>query len=184
MLKPLAWILIIMLAACQSQEGKAPELKPYKFNRDALDKLVKENKAMYEVQKREDGTLKAESYYLGDTVKYELQYDKSSRLQSVYRRNEHGEYVWQENYYTDGQRKARYGLGSFPGQPGAPIYQGRYEEYYEDGKLKETGEYKNAQLMWQVRFDQEGNSGDTLEFDYGSPNPLDKLKSGEKADTK
>lgn len=172
MLKPVAFILIIILAACQSQEGKAPELKPYKFNRDALDKLVKENKAMYEVKKREDGTLRSEAYYLGDTVKYELQYDKSSRLQTVYRRNEHGLYVWQENYYPDGQRKAHYNLGSVKGHPEIALYDGRYEEYYENGKLKETGEYKRQQLMWQVRFDQDGHSGDTLEFDYGNPADL------------
>lgn len=167
MLRPLLFLPLLFIFACNGNDGRAPEMQPYRFDRDALDKLVKEKKAMYNVKKRYDGTLAKEEYYLGDTVKYELQYDRSSRLETVYKRNERGQNVWQENYYKTGQRKARYSLApASEFDPTITMYHGRYEEYYENGQLREAGEFAKQQLIWKVQFDKERNPGDTLVYEY------------------
>jgi antitoxin component YwqK of YwqJK toxin-antitoxin module len=158
--------LMIFICSC-GNSGKAPKLKPYFFNRDVLDKMVAGRPQMHNISKRDDGTLAKEVYYLGDTVKYELQYDRSSRLQTVYKRNEHGVQVWQENYYSSGQRKAHYTLnGGDNPEYGLSVYNGEFEEYHEDGSLKAKGKFNKGQLEWQITFDKDGNAGDTLLYDY------------------
>jgi antitoxin component YwqK of YwqJK toxin-antitoxin module len=158
--------LMLFLVAC-GNSGKAPKLKPYFFDRDALDKMVENKPEMHILRKRGNGTLEKEFYYLGDTVKYELLYNKNSQLQTVYKRNEHGMQVWQENYYPSGQRMGHYSLAESDSvKNGIAVYYGKFEEYHEDGALKSKGMFKNGQLQWQITFDKEGNAGDTLVYDY------------------
>lgn len=129
--------------------------------------MVEGKPDMHIIRKRGDGTLDKELYYLGDTVKYELIYDRNSRLQTVYKRNEHGVQLWQENFYTSGQRKAHYSLSDNPDAlNGVVYYAGSFEEYHEDGSLKTKGMYNKGQLEWQITFDKDGNAGDTMLYDY------------------
>lgn len=164
MSRSLALVSMLALASCGGP--KRPEPKPYKFDRNQLDELVKGGKALYDVMKRPDGTLVTEKYFLGDTVRYFLTYDEKSNLSRVIKLDEHGQEVYEDFFYPGGQRKSHYPMAVFPQTGPASVIHGYYEEYFEDAKLKEAGIYEKGKQMWKLKYDKEGNSGDTTFFEY------------------
>lgn len=158
----------IFFAACSGGPSK-PEAKPYKFNRDALDKMVKENKAIYDVSKRRDGSLETEIFYLGDTAKYKIDYDEKSNIRMVVRFDSHGQAQWQESYHPNGQRKSHYALKAFEDIGPQSVYHGMFETYYPNGIMESTGEYTKRELRWILEFDKEGYPGDTTIYEYIAP---------------
>lgn len=162
------WYLLLfplLIVACQNQTS-VPERKPRKFDRDGLEKGVKAGKYLYDAVKYENGKTQLEKYYLGDTARYELFYTDKGTLYSVYKSDEHGQRIWQENYYDDGTCKARLSMKTL--ENGAPqsVYHGPYEEYYENGKLKESGEYAKGNKIWTVPVSMNGKAGDTTRYEY------------------
>ncbi|MBS3913764.1 MAG: hypothetical protein KG003_04650 [Bacteroidetes bacterium] len=177
-------ILAILFAGCSGGPDKhAP--KPYKFNRDRLDSLVRSNAAIHDVEKRTDGTLKNETYYLGDSVKYRLLYNEKSKLTTVLKYDVHGTQIWYETYFPNGQRSGHYTTTDSLSKANAYEH-GYYETYYEDGKIKEIGEYREGRPLWHLPFDIEGQAGDTLKIEWvdreqpanndSSPPKKDKVK--------
>lgn len=159
---------VILLCIACSGGDKDNFHKPFRFDRDALDKLVKEKKALYDMEKRGDGTLMGERYYLGDTAKYELIYDQKSNLKVVTKYDEHGMELWEETYYPNGQRKSHYNHKTLEsGGHFETILDGYYEQYYENGDVMERGLYKNRQMQWNQKISKEGYPADTLHYDYG-----------------
>jgi len=160
--------ITLLIAACGSNSGKDSISKPFKFDRDKLDKLVKEKKAIYDISKRGDGTLQWEKYYLGDSVKYELNFDSKSNLSRVTKFDEHGLPVWQEVYYPNGQRKAHYTIQTTKESGMVQTnYDGYFEQYFENGNVMERGVYKNQVLVWVQKITKEGYPADTTFYDYG-----------------
>lgn len=160
-------LTLLYLTACNTS-GLDPRLvKPYKFDRDALDKLVNEKKALYSQKKRTDGSLDEEKYFLADTVSYVLEYDGRSNLIHVARYNEHGEEEWFEEYYPNGQRRLHACMKTDMryGRPYS-YYEGFYEKYYENGRVEEMGFYKKEKMRWNQKINPDGIESDTIFYDY------------------
>jgi hypothetical protein len=158
-------VFALSLFACNPQ-GKPGAAKPYFFDRATLDKMVKEKRALYLQVKRADSTLQSEKFFLGDTAQYELQFDKTSKLEVVMKRNEHGMLVLTEYYYPSGQRKGLYPMSPKMEPVPQSVFEGVYFDYYEDGNIKEKGLYKNNLLIWTLPFGADGEIGDTTEKVY------------------
>ncbi len=156
---------IILLASCGGGSEK-PSVSIYKFDRAFLDKMVKDSTALYDLYKRPDGTLELEKYFLGDTAKYELMYDKNGRLNSVFKYDSHGQKVWHEKYYGSGQRKVHYNMKPISENNPESDYHGLYTEWYENGVVKEMGLYEKGKQMWFIEYSKEGVAGDTTEYEY------------------
>jgi antitoxin component YwqK of YwqJK toxin-antitoxin module len=165
---PLLLIVLIQVSCTGNNAGDSIS-KPYKFDRDKLDKLVKEKKAIYDIGKRSNGTLMYEKYYLGDSVKYEIGYDLKSNIQSVSKFDEHGQTIWEERYYPNGQRKAHYNMKTAKnGNMIENTHDGYFEQYYENGNVMERGMYKSEQIIWMQKLTKEGLPLDTIFYDYGT----------------
>jgi antitoxin component YwqK of YwqJK toxin-antitoxin module len=159
-------VLALLIASC-SGGSNTPQSKPYKFDRDKLDKAVSAKKMMYDVSKRPNGTLYSETfYYIPDTGKLRLEYDDKSNIQRVIKYDEHGQSQWFETYYPNGQRKSHYPTKPFKELGPESAKHGYYETYFEDGKVMEIGQYEKDLLLWSLEFDKEGQPGDTTRYDY------------------
>lgn len=137
---------------------------PYTFNESYLDSLTQLKIALVDEIKREDGTVREKRYYLGDSVKYVLTYNKSQALLNVSRFEKAIE-VWTENFYPNGQRLSRFTMYTDP-KTGEAYYQGPYQAFYETGWLKEEGEYIKDKPKWMLPYTESGLSGDTIYYEY------------------
>ncbi len=158
--------LIMFLAACGGKKQADGVRSPYRFDKSMLESKVKAGQAIYNAEKTPEGNIADEQYYLGDTVKYELRYTKEGKLDFVLKRREDGTFQWQELYYPNGQRKAKYGMKGFEGIGSRTgVYHGPFEKYYENGYLQTKGEYVQDKLAWSINFDQNGKAGDTTVYE-------------------
>lgn len=169
-------LLAIVTFACNTTP-ETPTSSPYKFDKAALQKQVKQGKMMLD-SSMVDSQFVETYYYLPDTGKFRLFYDKQRNLKVVEKFNEHGIAVWQEYYHNNGQRAAHYPFQQFQEFGPQSVRHGLAEMWDENGMNKSHQLYQKGMLMWQVEFDKEGNSGDTLEYDYS-----DKSNKGADADT-
>jgi antitoxin component YwqK of YwqJK toxin-antitoxin module len=137
---------------------------PHTFNLSELDSLVKQKQAMYSELKSPEGQLKEARYYLGDSVKFIIQFDKEGILLSV-SKFEGASEVWLENYYPNSQRMSRIAMKTDP-KTGETQFEGPYSSYYETGWIKEKGFYKNNKPYWMLPYSEKGISGDTIFYEY------------------
>ncbi len=152
--------LIMSILSCKSKENDL--YKPYSFNTNELDSLVRLKVVILDQSLREDGTLRERKYYLGDTVKYIVTYNKAEKILNV-SKFMGPEEVWTENYYPSGQRLSKYTKKMDP-QTGMSHFNGFYEAYYETGWVKERGVYIMDQPNWVVNYTESGLSGDTVVY--------------------
>lgn len=162
--------LAIVFSACSNQPGLAP-VEPYKFNRDKLDSMVKTKSVIYDAVKRPDGTLKSETFYLGDTAKYRLDYSEKSVLMRVMKYDIHGQVSWVEFYHENGQRQSHYPYKAFEVLGPESVKHGIFHEYYPDGRVKTVGEYNKRDLLWVLEYSKTGQPGDTTVYEY-DPAPV------------
>lgn len=155
--------LFISVLSCK-ENVKLTRYQPYKFDIRPLDSLVKLGQVILDETFRPDSTLQEQRYYLGDTVKYHLTYNKSGYLLNV-SKFVGPEEVWTENYWPNGQRMSHFDKILDP-TTGGSYFHGPYKAYYESGWLKEQGEYKMDQPTWVVNFTEDGTSGDTIVYVY------------------
>ncbi len=175
-------IITLILAACSGNGLSSDISKPFKFDREKLEKLAKEKKAIYDLGKRNNGTLSYEKFYLGDSVKYELNFDEKSNLSRVAKFNEHGEQVWEEEYYPNGQRKSHYNMKTVQEYGRISTQRaGYYETYYETGIVKERGVFNNNKYEWTLKITPEGYAGDTTFYEYPKEEAQDMPKAEIKA---
>jgi len=169
--------LMVAFYACKNSDE--PVLyKPFTFSTRPLDSLVKLKQVILDQIVRPDGSLEERKYYLGDTVKYFVSYNKSGNLLNVTKFVGPIE-VWTENYYPSGQRMSHFDK-SMDKTTGESYYHGKYESYYESGWLQESGEYETNRPKWVVKFTESGLEGDTLIYEYSNEN---KTESGLEGDT-
>lgn len=154
---------LLMIFSCQ--QSNPGVRKPYKFPISYFDSLVRGKHVIYDQELREDGSIKQRKYYLADSAKYVFEYNKQNELMTVTKFNGSGSEVWQENYFPNGQRMSHYEKFTNP-ETGVSEFQGDYEAFYETGYLKEKGSYQHDMQQWIVPFDPEGNSGDTIVYQY------------------
>ena len=162
-LKHIGWVLLIGLVfSCNSNDEV--RLAPYKFPIEHFDSLVRSKQVILDQTLREDGSLKERRYYLADTVKFIMEYNRQGELMSVVKFDKSGKELWQENYFPSGQRMAHY--DKFVNEKtGVSEFHGNYKAYYESGYLKEKGVYEHDMQKWVITYDQEGNSGDTIVYE-------------------
>lgn len=151
-----------LIFSCNTKKGYAPDRELVKFNRAGWDDLVKQGKVIYQLEKRNDGTLDLEKYFFGDTLSYIVRYDQNSAVHSITQRNAQQMEEWIDFYYSNGVRKGHYLLLANPMT--AYLYHGYFEEYYENGKLQKAGLYKNGVLMWEAPFEKNGAPLDTIVY--------------------
>ena len=156
-------ILMMLMGSCSSSETDKRYV-PYTFDQNNLDSLVKLKIVILDEVKREDATVQERRYYLGDSVKYILTYNKSAALLNV-SKYEGAHEVWTENFYPNGQRMSRFTMFTDP-ETGASYYQGAYQSYYQTGWLKEEGYYKRDKPFWMLPYTENGLSGDTIFYEY------------------
>jgi hypothetical protein len=152
--------LIITVFSCNRKENDL--YKPYTFNTNALDSLVRIKEVILDQSLREDGTLRERKYYLGDTVKYLVTYNKQEKILNL-SKFKGPEEVWTENYYPNGQRLSHYEK-KMDAATGMSHFHGFYEAYYETGWVKERGVYKMDNPDWIVNYTESGLSGDTTVY--------------------
>ena len=157
-------VFTAMLFDSCSESKQDNRYVPYVFNTNELDSLVKLKVALLDEVKRTDGSLFEKRYYLGDSVKYILTYNKSQTLLNV-SKHEGADEVWTENYYPNGQRLSRF-TRETDARTGASYYQGPYQSYYQTGWLKEEGMYKLDKPYWMLPYTESGMSGDTIFYEY------------------
>jgi hypothetical protein len=175
-LLPLSFLMVAFYACKNTEE---PVLyKPYVFSTRPLDSLVKLKQVILDQIVRPDGSLEGRKYYMGDTVKYHVSYNKRGNILSV-TKFEGPKEVWIENYFPNGQRMSHYER-DFDKKTGQTYFQGMYESYYESGWLQESGEYEMDRPKWIVKFTESGLEGDTLIYEY---NNEIKTESGSEGDT-
>lgn len=156
--------LIFLLASCGNSSSR-PDAEPFAFDVRAFDSISKAQGAIVDAEYRSDSTLFGKRYYLADTAKVILEFNRQEELQSVHWYNGKGQELWQEIYYPSGQRMARFGKQVNQGT-GAAFFHGPYKSYYPDGSVKECGEYGNNQLLWNVHWESDGRRGDTIIYEY------------------
>jgi len=156
-------IATILMSSCSGDETDKRYV-PYMFNQTELDSLAKIKVAILDEVKREDGTLQEKRFYLGDSVKYILTYNKSGSLLNA-SKYEGAHEVWTENFYPNGQRMSRFTMYTDP-RTGESYYQGPYQSYYQTGWLKEEGFYKKDKPFWMLPYTENGLSGDTIFYEY------------------
>jgi antitoxin component YwqK of YwqJK toxin-antitoxin module len=154
---------ILLVSACNFS-GNDERYVPYTFDINYLDSLAKVKNAMYSEHKSTEGHTKEARYYLGDSVKYIVQFDKESKIVSV-SKFEGASEVWIENYYPNGQRMSKIAIKT-DAQTGEKYFEGPYSTYYETGWIKEVGTYKNNKPYWMLPFTENGLSGDTIFYEY------------------
>lgn len=152
-----------MLESCSSTETDNRYV-PYQFNQSELDSLVGLKLAIADEAKRPDGSVQERRYYLGDSVKYVLTYNKSKDLLNV-SKYEGAHEVWTENFFPNGQRLSRFTMFTDP-KTGESYYEGPYQSYYQTGWLKEEGFYKKDKPFWMLPYTEKGLSGDTIFYEY------------------
>ncbi len=156
-------MMAIILISCQQKDNRDP--KPYKFPISWLDSLVDEKEAIVTFSFTPEGKVRTKKYFLADSVSYMLEYNKFNELSTAYKYNSNGLEIWQENYYPNGQRMARYtkkGISS----NGLSYADGFYEAYYDMGEIKERGMYKNDKLVWMLPFTRDRVAGDTIYYQF------------------
>ena len=153
----------LLFEACSSSETDNRYV-PYVFDQNSLDSLAKIKVAILDEVKRDDGSIQERRYYLGDSVKYILTYNKSGALLNV-SKHEGAHEVWTENFYPNGQRLSKFTMYTDP-KTGASFYEGPYQSYYQTGWLKEEGYYKRDKPYWMLPYTESGLSGDTIFYDY------------------
>ncbi len=154
---------LLLIFSCDNRKGYAPERELKKFDRKAWDEMVKQGNVIYKSEKRKDGSLESEIYFFGDTASFMVEYDDKSRVNTVTHRNAQQLATWVEFYFPHGARKSRFLLKSNP-MTGAE-YDGQFEEYFETGKLRSTGLYKNDKLLWEAPFEKNGEPRDTVVYE-------------------
>lgn len=128
--------LVMLLATSCGSKDQDERYSPYKFNTTALDSLVDLKQALIDVVYRPDSSIREKRYYLGDSVKMVLTYNKQGALLNVTRHEDAIE-VWTENYYPNGQRLSRFHMYTDP-KTGESHYHGVYKSYYQTGWLKKN----------------------------------------------
>jgi hypothetical protein len=162
------YLIIALVVGILSCKGKENDLyKPYSFNTNELDSLVRLKVAILDQSLRDDGTLRERKYYLGDTVKYVVTYNKQEKILNL-SKFIGPEEVWTENFYPNGQRLSRYEK-KMDKNTGMSHFHGFYEAYYETGWVKERGMYKMDQPDWIVNYTESGLSGDTIVYQSANP---------------
>jgi hypothetical protein len=156
----LSIVLIISFLSCNRKENDL--YKPFTFNTNSLDSMVRLKEVILDQSLRDDGTLRERKYYLGDTVKYLVTYNKEEKILNV-SKFQGPEEVWTENYYPNGQRLSRYEK-KMDSKTGMSHFNGFYEAYYETGWVKERGMYKMDNPDWMVTYTESGLSGDTIVY--------------------
>ena len=68
--------LVMLLATSCGSKDQDERYSPYKFNATALDSLVDLKQALIDVVYRPDSSIREKRYYLGDSVKMVLTYNK------------------------------------------------------------------------------------------------------------
>lgn len=139
---------ILLLIACNN-EVKKSEMKPYKFNYEALEKAVLENQAKIERTKRSDSTIERERFIFNNKDIYDLVFDNQSTLKSAAyftvseydREREFKILVWNEEFYITGQRKKK---TVYFKNTGGPQYE---EEYGKDGRVIGYLEYDEGRFL-------------------------------------
>jgi len=162
--KIFTFIFLIFNAYSCKENVKLTRYQPYKFDIRPLDSLVGLGQVILDESYRPDSTLQEQRYYLGDTVKYQLTYNKNGSLLNL-SKFVGPEEVWTENYWPNGQRMSHFDKILDP-TTGGSYFHGPYKSYYESGWLKEEGEYKMDQPVWVVNFTEDGTSGDTIVYIY------------------
>lgn len=156
--------VLLVLVSCGDSSSR-PDAEPHVFDVQEFDSLSKAQGAIVDVEYRSDSSLFGKRYYLADTAKVILEFNRQDELQSVHWYNGKGQELWQENYYPSGQRMARFGKQVNEGT-GAAYFHGTYKSYYQDGSVKECGEYEDNQLLWNVHWESDGRKGDTIIYEY------------------
>lgn len=154
----------VILISCADSNSR-PDAEPYTFDAQSFDSLAKLQGAIVDAEYRSDSSLYGKRYYLADTAKVILEFNRQEELQSVHWFNGKGQEVWQENYYPSGQRMSRFSKRADSGT-GAAFFHGSYKSYFQDGSVKECGEYENNQLKWNVHWEADGRKGDTIVYEY------------------
>ena len=152
-------LVTIIIFSCADKDNR--DAKPYKFPFVMLDSLVEEDEAIMNQSLNAEGKPQIRRYFLADTVRYMLEFNKFNELETVYKFNGNGMMLWQENYYPSGQRMARYSKKG-DSRTGMAFADGFYEVYYDQGEIKERGMYKNDQLIWMLPFTRDRVAGDTI----------------------
>lgn len=160
---PISLFLIFLIAACDSN-NKDNRYEPYTFDQKYIDSFVETKQAILDVTYRPDSTIREKRYYLGDSVKMVLTFNKQGALLNV-SRHEGAIEVWTENYYPNGQRLSRFEMLTDP-TTGESYYHGTYKMYYQTGWLKEVGQYRYNKPHWILNFTESGLSGDTVFYEY------------------
>jgi len=161
---PVMISLVMLLATSCGSKDQDERYSSYKFNATALDSLVDLKQALIDVVYRPDSSIREKRYYLGDSVKMVLTYNKQGALLNVTRHEDAIE-VWTENYYPNGQRLSRFNMYTDP-KTGESHYHGVYKSYYQTGWLKEIGEYRYDKPYWILSYTESGLSGDTVFYEY------------------
>lgn len=156
-------LVMLFASSCDSKE-QDERFNPYKFNASALDSLVDFKQALIDVVYRPDSSIREKRYYLGDSVKMVVTYNKQGALLNVTRHEDAIE-VWTENYYPNGQRLSKFNMYTDP-KTGESHYHGTYKSYYQTGWLKEIGEYRYDKPYWILSYTESGLSGDTVFYEY------------------
>lgn len=155
---------LLAVVSCHSGPQR-PDPEPYEFDWVGFDSLAQLQGAIVDTEYRPDSSLFGKRYYLADTAKVILEFNRQEELQSMHWYNGKGQELWQENYYPSGQRMSRF-LKATNAENGTSYFQGLYTSYYLDGSVKERGEYQNNQLLWNVHWETDGRQGDTLVYEY------------------
>lgn len=168
-LKSVCLLGLSMVAFYSCKNNDEPVLyKPYTFSTRPLDSLVRLKQVILDQVVRNDGTLQERKYYLGDTVKYLVTYNRKGLLMNVSKYMGPVE-VWTENFFPNGQRMSHFDK-VMDKKTGESFYEGKYESYYETGWLQESGEYEKDRPKWVVKFTESGLQGDTIIYEYSDEN--------------
>lgn len=169
----IAIIAGIALLSCNKNERSDIALK--KLDRGYYENMRKTFPNLYEVEKKEDGSVKYEYFRMADTVKYKLIYNSDNAVASVEKYNASGFKVYIEYYNAAGIRT---GLYHFKLPEQAPpseaamlvlqrteLFEGPYYKYYPDGRIMEKGNYKDGKPFGvSKKYDKEGYLYEEIEF--------------------
>lgn len=168
--KTFAILLSMGILAC-NQNAHPPQ--PYVFDKASLDEKVKSGKAIFD----HDSLSRQSKYFLGDTAAYIVYYSSDGKIKMVDKKDEHGQVIWTESYYPNGQRQSHYPRKTFEDLGLQSLFHGYYEEFYDNGNIKEIGSYEKSLQKWSLKFTLDGVVGDTTIYQMESEKPESKAGS-------
>ncbi len=131
------------------------------YDRSFYEGMRKLYPNLYENESKNDRIIK-ETFFSADTVKYILYYNSDNYVQAIEKYNEEGKKLYIEYYNLNGKRTGLYHFKPTP--KGDPQYNanvnfhGNYFLFYEDGRVKEKGKYRNGVVADTIfRYNKDGH---------------------------